>query len=215
MNSDFARSQMLKQQIRAWEVLDEKVLGTLELIPRENFVPKEFINFAFADMEIPLSHDESMMTPKVEGRLLQSLEINKDDLVLEVGTGSGYLTACLAALSKEVISIDIHEDFLISAEKKLLHQKIRNAKLLNKDMSLIDQKDKFDIIVFTGSLKKLPKKFTTLLRPEGKIFAVIGEDPIMQAQIITSDNNLINQNTLFETYLTPLQNQSLSKTFSL
>ena len=145
MNSDFARSQMLKQQIRAWEVLDEKVLGILELIPRENFVPKEFINFAFADMEIPLSHDESMMTPKVEGRLLQSLEINKDDLVLEVGTGSGYLTACLAALSKEVISIDIHEDFLISAEKKLLHQKIRNAKLLNKDMSLIDQKDKFDI----------------------------------------------------------------------
>ena len=216
MNPKLARTQMLKQQIRAWEVLDEKVLEAMESIPRELFVPEGFTDFAFADMEIPLSNDEYMMAPKIEGKLLQALEITKKDKVLEVGTGSGYLTACLAYLSKEVFSIDIYEDFLIKTKEKLAHQKIKNVNLSLLDIFVIDQKNKYDVIVFTGSLKKFQRNFLNLLNPQGRIFATIGELPIMESQIITSDNqNALIQDKIFETCLPPLKNETFNKPFFL
>ena len=216
MNTKLARSQMLKQQIRAWEVLDEKVLEVMESIPREFFVPKNFTDFAFADMEIPLPHDEYMMAPKIEGKLLQALEITKKDTVLEVGTGSGYLTACLAHMSKEVLSIDIYKDFLISAKEKLADQKIKNVNLSNLDIFETDQKNKYDVIVFTGSIKKFQRKFLNLLNPGGRIFVTIGELPIMESQIITSDSqNTLIQDKIFETCLPALKNQKFNKPFLL
>src|SRR5690606_19112125 len=119
MNIEMARRQMLGQQVRAWDVFDERVLATLEETPREHFVPAAFRELAFADMEIPLGHRQVMMAPKVEGRLLQALAIEPTDRVLEVGTGSGYLTACLARLADRVVSVDYYSDFVETAREKL------------------------------------------------------------------------------------------------
>ena len=119
MNIEDARTQMLRQQIRAWEVLDDRILGILGRTQRELFVPEAYRDLAFADMDIPLPHSQQMMSPKLEGRLLQSLDLKPEDSVLEIGTGSGFLTACLANLSDSVLSVDIFSDFTIDARKKL------------------------------------------------------------------------------------------------
>ena len=116
MNIDFARLQMVNQQVRGWNVYDEDVLAMLRQLPRERFVPEGYESLAFADMELPIGHGERMMTPTIEGRLLQALGLEGDEKVLEIGTGSGFMTACLASLAAKVTSIDIHADFLSTAE---------------------------------------------------------------------------------------------------
>ena len=129
-----ARFNMIEQQIRPWDVLDQRVLDVMNSIPREQFVPENCRSLAFADTSIPLGHDQVMMPPKLEGRLLQALAIKPDDSVLEIGTGSGYLTACLASLGKQVTSIDIMPDFTAAAREKLEALNIRNVTL---ELSLI------------------------------------------------------------------------------
>src|SRR5210317_1630605 len=129
MNIDYARQQMVNQQVRGWNVYDEHVLDTLRSLPREDFVPKGYEPLAFADMAIPLGHGESMMTPTVEGRLLQALGLEGGENVLEIGTGSGFITACLAKLAAQVTSIDIHADFVDSASAKLEGAGISNVQL--------------------------------------------------------------------------------------
>ena len=203
MNLEDARAQMLGQQIRAWEVLDERILGVLGEMPRENFVPEEYRDLAFADTEIPLSHGQYMMAPKVEGRLLQALELSPTDTVLEVGTGSGFLTACLAELTDSVVSLDIFEDFAAEAARKLDAVDIRNVTLETA-------------IAVTGSVSSLDEHFVRMLSPGGRLFIVVGRAPVMEARLITVDENGQRTHTsLFETVVPPLLNAEQPEPFVL
>src|SRR5262245_57281277 len=146
MNFEVARTQMLGQQLRAWEVLDDRVLRAFAETPRENFVPREYRDLAFADVEIPLGSRQSMLAPKVEGRILQALQVEPIDEVLVVGTGSGYLTACLARLAKRVTSIDIFPDFATAAAPKLAARGIHNVELTTGHALSVSHRTQFDPI---------------------------------------------------------------------
>ena len=178
MNLEYARSQMLRQQIRAWEVLDDRVLHVLGSVPREEFVPADYHDVAFADLEIPIGHGQSMMTPKLEGRLLQSLELERADRVLEIGTGSGFLTACLARLCESLVSIDIFPEFTDQAGPKLASHGIDNVELLTADALEIEYAAEFDAIAVTGSMPELDDHFIRMLRPGGRLFIVTGRQPV-------------------------------------
>ena len=216
MNLEFARSQMLRQQIRAWEVLDDRVLATLGATPREDFVPTDYSDAAFADLEIPLPHEQHMMSPRVEGRLLQSLQINPVERVLEIGTGSGFLTACLAGLADTVVSVDVFADFIDAAGPKLERLAISNVELRAADGLTLDYEGEFDAIAVTGSVPELDDHFIRMLRPGGRLFVVTGREPVMEAQLITlhAYGNWTRQ-SLFETLLTPLVNADTPPTFVL
>ena len=152
MNKDFARQQMIEQQVRAWDVLDGVVLASLKKVQRELFVPEGFESLAFADTEIPIGHGEMMMTPTIEGRVLQALGLVGSERVLEIGTGSGFLTACLAKLSAHVTSIDIYDDFLDSANRRLAKCTIENVDLKKMDGTRELPTGTFDAIAVTGSM---------------------------------------------------------------
>lgn len=216
MNTEAARAQMLGQQIRAWEVLDPRVLGVLGSTPREAFVPARFRDLAFADTEIPLGHGQVMMTPQVEGRLLQALQITSIDDVLEIGTGSGYLSACLAKLGAGVTSIDLFPEFVEAAEAKLADQRIRNVALHAADAATFDNKDKYDVVAVTASVPVLSEQLVQFLRPGGRMFIVVGRAPIMEAQLITlrADGTKLVE-SLFETMLTPMLNWDIPERFEL
>ena len=215
MNVDYARQQMIDQQVRAWTILDEPVLETLGSIERERFVPQGYETLAFADMEIPLGHGESMMTPTIEGRVLQALELDGTENVLEIGTGSGFLTACLAELSKSVTSIDIHGDFTDRASEKLDDSGVDNVTLLTIDATRELPSGRFDVVVVTGSIEVLDQRFVDVLDPDGRLFAIVGKPPIMEARLIrrTAENDWTSE-TLFETTLAPLVNGELPPQFS-
>jgi protein-L-isoaspartate(D-aspartate) O-methyltransferase len=152
MNSDVARENMIAQQVRAWDVLDPRVLGVMERTPRERFVPERYQAVAFADTAIPLAHGQFMLAPKLQGRILQALELSPHDRVLEVGTGSGFLTACLAALAFHVTSIDIYTDMLESAGQRLRDLGIENCDLKVADVFGMDADQSYDAIAVTGSI---------------------------------------------------------------
>jgi protein-L-isoaspartate(D-aspartate) O-methyltransferase len=207
MNFDVARTQMLGQQLRAWEVLDDRVLRAFAETPRENFVPLEYRDLAFADTEIPLPHGQAMLAPKVEGRILQALQVEPIDEVLVVGTGSGYLTACLARLAKRVTSVDIFPDFATAAAPKLAACGIRNVELLTADALSLSYPGRFDAIAVTGSVPTLDDHFVSMLRPQGRLFIVVGREPAMEARLITlQPNGTTTTESLFETVLAPLVN---------
>lgn len=216
MNLEFARSQMLRQQIRTWEVLNDRVLQVLGSVPREQFVPATYHDLAFADFEIPIGHDQLMMTPKIEGRLLQALNIERADRVLEIGTGSGFLTACLARLCDTLVSVDILPDFIDAAKPKLARLGITNVELSATDALQLELGAEFDAIAVTGSLPELDEHFIRMLRPGGRLFVVTGREPIMEAQLITlhaaKDSS---RQSLFETVLTPLINADKPEPFVL
>jgi protein-L-isoaspartate(D-aspartate) O-methyltransferase len=216
MNLEEARSQMLRQQIRAWEVLDDRVLEALGTTPRERFVPAEYADVAFADLEIPLAHGQHMMAPSVEGRLLQSLQIEPMERVLEIGTGSGFMTACLAHLADSVVSVDVFEDFIDAARPKLERSELANIELRAADGLALDYESEFDAIAVTGSVPELDEHFVRMLRPGGRLFLVTGREPIMEAQLITlhAYGNWTRQ-SLFETLLTPLVNADTPPPFVL
>jgi protein-L-isoaspartate(D-aspartate) O-methyltransferase len=216
MNFEVARTQMLGQQIRAWEVLDDRVLRVLEHTPRERFVPDEFRDLAFADMEIPLGHGQIMMAPKIEGRLLQALQLEPIDEVLEVGTGSGFLTGCLARLAQRVVSVDIFGDFVDAAGPKLGAENVRNVELQTVDALTLPAAPRFDAIALTASIPVLDDFFIRMLRPQGRLFVVVGRAPIMEAQLITMHRNgEWTAESLFETVLTPLINAERPEPFVL
>ena len=177
MNFDVARTQMLGQQLRAWEVLDDRVLRAFRETPREQFVPTEYRDLAFADVEIPLRHSQSMLAPKIEGRVLQALKVELIDDVLVVGTGSGYLTACAARLAKHVTSVDIFPDFVAAAKLRIAELGIRNADLQTADALALTSPGRFDAIAVTGSVPQLDRHFIDMLRPEGRLFVVVGREP--------------------------------------
>jgi len=207
MNLEQARSQMLGQQIRAWEVLDDRVLGALGDIPRESFVPDAYRDLAFADMEIPLAHSQQMLAPKVEGRLLQALCLESSDDVLEIGTGTGFLTACLAQLASSVVSIDIYEDFSRDAKEKVERLELGNIEFRTEDALVMGQQEQFDAIAVTGSIPELDEHFIRMLRPGGRLFVIVGREPVMDARVVTMhQRGDYTQQSLFESVIAPLIN---------
>lgn len=208
MDIELAREKMIEQQVRAWEVLNPRVLDVLAATPRERFVPEAYRELAFADTEIPLGHGESMMTPKIEGRLLQALDLQPDDRVLEVGTGSGYLAACLARLSGEVLSVDIYPEFTRGAQTVLHNLGIRNVQTETRDASRLDWvKQGFDAIAVSGSMPVLEPSFLHALNPGGRLFVVVGRKPAMEALLITrAGEGDWTRDSLFETVVKPLVN---------
>jgi len=208
MNIEQARYNMVEQQIRTWDVLNQEVLDLLFRLHREDFVPEQRRAMAFVDMEIPLGHGQAMWTPKLEARVLQELVIRPTDRVLEIGTGSGYLTALLAADAAEVVSIDIVPEFTASATQTLRAHGIHNVTLHTGDAAR-DWPDEagFDVIVLTGSTPLLSDAFRRRLKVGGRMFAIVGEAPVMQAQLITcTAPGATRSVVLFETCVAPLQN---------
>jgi protein-L-isoaspartate(D-aspartate) O-methyltransferase len=211
-----ARHNMIVQQIRPWAVFDEDVLEVMEQMPREGFVPERFVHLAFADTEIPIGHDQSMMSPKVEARMLQALKIRPGDRVLEIGTGSGFVTACLAWLSGDVTSIDIFEDFTLAAAEKLAAQGIDRVTLLTGDaMAGPVAGGPFDVIAVTGGLPLPTDHFERQLREGGRLFEVVGEGPAARARLATCvREGACRRETLFETRLDPLVNAARRAAFA-
>lgn len=208
MNIEQARFNMIEQQIRTWEVLDPQVLDLLFEVKREAFVPPGQRELAFADLEIPLAHGEAMMQPKVEARILQELAIRPDEKVYEVGTGSGYLTALLARRSRHVTSAEIHADLGERAAENLRAAAIHNVTLVQGDSARAPLAESaFDVIVLTGSTPILPQAFLDRLTPTGRLFAVVGDAPVMKALLVRQPvAGSFQQVELFETLLKPLVN---------
>lgn len=206
MDMEQARYNMVEQQIRPWEVLNQDVLDLLFKIKREDFLPPAHRALAFVDMEIPIGHGEFMWTPKLEARVIQDLAIRPTDRVLEVGTGSGYLTALLAARAGEVVSVDIVPEFTAAARDKLRAHGFENVALHTGDAARDWPDDAgFDVIVLTGSTPLLSDAFRRRLRANGRLFAVVGEAPAMHAQLVTCTGpDATRSVTLFETCIAPL-----------
>ena len=215
MNTDYARLQMVMQQVRGWNVYDEDVLAMLMELPREHFVPAGYEPVAFADTAIPLGHGEHMMTPTIEGRLLQALGLGGDEKVLEIGTGSGFMTACLARLARQVTSIDIYPDFIARAERSLEGEGIDNVEFIEMDATTGLPAGPFDAIAVTGSIQTLDPRFVEALGVHGRLFVVVGDAPAMEAKLIerTSEHDWTTV-ALFETDLKPLVHGALPPRFS-
>ena len=214
MDTDFARQQMVEQQVRAWDVLQPEVLDVLREVPREQFVPEAYEALAFADTEIPIGHGQAMMTPTLEGRVLQALQVTKADEVLEIGTGTGFLCACLAGLASRVTSVDVYEDFVDAARTKLDELGLGNATLTAMDATEELPDDEFDAIAVTGSVETFDPRFVMALKPGGRLFIVVGEVPAMDARLVTrTGDNSWDTVSLFETSLLPLVNGSLPPQF--
>jgi protein-L-isoaspartate(D-aspartate) O-methyltransferase len=208
---------MVENQIRTWEVLDQRVLDVIASTPREDFVPLQYRNLAFADMSIPLGNGQVMMAPKVEGRLLQALSLQPSDTVLEVGTGTGYLTALLAKMARHVYTVDIFAEFTAAAAEKLSGHEIRNVTLETGDAANgWDRHAPYDAIAITGSMPVLPQAFPESLRIGGRLFVILGESPVMEATIITREGEREwLQEGLFETDLPALLNAPRPQRFVL
>ena len=208
LNFEAARKLMVECQIRTWEVFDPQVLDLMERSPREDFVPAAYRKLAYADLNIPLSQAQVMMPPKMEARLLQALDIQPTDKILEVGTGSGYLTWLLANLGREVISVEIDPALSAQAEKTLAAHGIKNVTLEVGDAARDwDQHAPYDVILITGSLPLFPQAYQDSLAVGGRLVAVVGVSPTMDVVRVrrTAENAYLRE-SLFETDLPPLQN---------
>lgn len=217
MTIDFqqARFAMVEQQVRPWDVLDPRVLETLMTVRREDFVPTRHRKLAFADLPLPLEHGEVMMKPVVEGRLLQALALDPSDEVLEVGTGSGFVTACLARLAREVTSIDRHADFTERTRARLVADGVTNVRLETADVFTWQPGRHFDAICITGAVATNPERFAEWLRPGGRLFVIHGQSPVQEAILITRDGDGFLRESLFETDVPYLHGAEPAPQFTL
>ena len=208
MNVEQARSNMVEQQIRTWEVLDQDVLDLLYLVPREAFVPERYRSLAFSDLEIPIGEGERMWAPKMEARVVQELSLRKSDRVLEVGTGSGHLTALLAHRAAHVVSVEIRPALAQFGARNLERHGVENVTLEVGDAARgWAPRAPYDAVVLTGSTPVLPRAFVEQLAPAGRLFAVLGEAPAMSAHLLTCTAPGACQGVdLFETVILPLVN---------
>lgn len=206
MSNYIARTNMIKQQLRTGNVLDERVLALFEQMPRDEFVPPEMTSFAYSDMQIPLANNQRMMTPLEEALLLESLALQGHEVVLEIGTGSGFLTAMLSRLCKKVVSVDYYAEFTKNAQHKLQSHDCLNIDLYTGDaiQGWLDFAP-YDVIVFTGAIEKLTDIQRLQLLPGGRLFTIIGKGPVMQAQLHRLDHQQQwTQKIIFETALPSL-----------
>jgi protein-L-isoaspartate(D-aspartate) O-methyltransferase len=212
---ELARRNMVLQQVRPWEVIDERVLEVIQRVPREAFVPETYLGLAFADVEIPLGQGAAMMAPKLEARMLQALDVRPGDRVLEVGTGSGFVTACLRALGGSVTSLDIHGEFTAAARSRLEELKVDGVRLETADVFARDfGNQNFEVIALTGSLPHYDERFEQLLARGGRLFVVIGEAPAMKATLVQRvGETALRRQGLFETELTALENAPVPEHF--
>jgi len=219
MDFEKARFNMVEQQVRPWDVLNLRVLDVISDIPREHFAPDQYKNLAYVDTRIPLGQYENkpctMANPIIDGRILQELEISDEDLILEIGTGSGYLTACLAKLGRHVDTVDINEDLTAMAEKNLSALGITNVNLSTGDGSKSwEQKRSYDVIALTASMNAIPDSYKKLLTLGGRLFVVTGNAPAMTAYRITRTSNTTwTTEDLFETSIEPMI-QPVKETFT-
>ncbi|MDE2584033.1 MAG: protein-L-isoaspartate O-methyltransferase [Betaproteobacteria bacterium] len=206
-NLEQARFNMVEQQIRPWEVLDQEVLDLLFVVKREAFVPAAYQALAFADLEIPLASGASMLAPKIEARLLQELGLKKTDKVLEIGTGSGYMAALLAARADQVTTVEINAELAKTAKANLVRAGVSNVSVETGDGARGWGKETYDVIVISGSLPFLPESLLKQLKVGGRLVAIVGELPVMEAQLVTctAEGTYASVN-LFETVAVPLQN---------
>ena len=215
MNMQSARDQMVRQQVRAWDVLDLRALEVLEALAREQFVPERYRKLAYADMQIPLAHGEVMMAPKVEGRMLQALDPQRHESALEIGSGSGFVTACLAKLAGEVLSLDIYADFTAGASRTLSALGVRNVRLETCDATRPDSlAQRFDVIAVTGSLPAYEARYAEHLNVGGRLFVIVGQPPVMEALLVTRvAEDAWARESLFETVLPSLVNAAVPASF--
>jgi len=206
MSNKIARTNMIKQQLRTGNVLDERILSLYDRVHRDEFVPSALQSFAYSDMQIPLAHEQCMMTPLEEAQLLESLALQGHEVVLEIGTGTGFLTELLSHLCKTVISVDYYPDFTLNARRKLVEHQRSNVELFTDDASQgWLERAPYDVIVFTGALEALNETQRLQLLPGGKLFAIVGKKPIMQGQLHSLDHNgKWDMRVIFETCLPPL-----------
>ena len=216
MNIEQARFNMIEQQIRPWEVLDPQVLDLLFVVKREDFVPAAYRNLAFADMEIPIGSGQVMLAPRVEARLLQELGIRQTDKVLEIGTGSGYMAALLAARADHVVSIESRPEIAEFARQNLERAGVSNVTIeVGDGANGWAQRGPYDAIVISGSLPTLPDALLNQLRPGGRLAAIVGEAPVMEAQLVTcSAEGAYNTINLFETVVPALDSADAKSGFS-
>ena len=204
MTIDYAKARefMVEQQVRPWDVLDPRVLDALATIPRDAFVPAAHRTLAYADLALPLGHGEVMMKPVVEGRMLQALELEPGDEVLEIGTGSGFVTACLGRLAREVVSLDVHADFTAAARARIDESGMGgNIRLETGDALQWNTDRRFDAVCVTGAVDHIPPRFLEWLRPDGRLFLVRGRAPVMEAVLVRNGVNAPRIESLFETDL--------------
>ena len=203
MNFEQARFNMVEQQIRPWEVLDSRVLSLLQTIPREDFVPVRYRKLAFADVAVPLEAGQVMMRPKIEARMLQALDVKEDETVLEIGTGSGFVTACLAAMAKRVVSVELFEELHREAAARLESRQTANVELFVGDVMRGWQPEQaHDVVVVTGSVADVPEHFLGWVNPGGRMIVVCGESPAMEARLLTRQGvSEWSVESLFETDL--------------
>jgi protein-L-isoaspartate(D-aspartate) O-methyltransferase len=215
MNLEQARTNMVEQQIRTWEVLDQDVLDLLYAVPREQFVPQKHRPLAFSDLEIPIGEGERMWTPKLEARVLQELGIRKVDRVLEVGTGSGYLTALMSHRASHVYSVELKPALAAFGRANLERHGADNVTLETGDAARgWPAQAPYDVIVLTGSTPILPRAFVEQLAPGARLFAVVGEPPVMTARLVTTTvPGAWHSIDLFETVLAPLANAERAPRF--
>ena len=215
MDIEKARFNMVEQQIRPWDVLDQGVLDLLFKMKREDFVPPAYRALAFVDMEIPLGNGEVMLSPKLEARILQEVAAKKTDKVLEIGTGSGYMTALLAHEAGHVHSVEIVPEFKMQADQKLKAHGITNATLEIGDAACgWDRHGPYDLIVVTGAVPALPETFQKSLNVGGRLFAIVGDAPVMEAMLVTCIAEGVYQSVvLFETCIASLKNAEQPERF--
>lgn len=204
-----ARFNMVEQQIRTWDVLDQTVLDSLFVVKREQFVPAAYRNLAFADLEIPLPGGENMLAPKVEARITQELHLRPTDRVLEIGTGSGYMAALLGAHARSVVTVEIRPELKAFADANLTENAVANVKVelgngLEPKLASLGVQD-YDVIVLSGGVPEIPRHLLDRLAPGGRLAAFVGEEPVMHGQLVTRIGaDSFDTVNLFETLVKPL-----------
>ena len=207
MDLEIARANMIDQQIRPWNVLEMQTLEALGRIRREDFVPVAYKALAFVDAQIPLMEDEVMLEPKVSARMMEALHLGPDDRVLEIGTGSGYVTALMASICDHVTSLEIHAELMNQAESNLKEAGIHNYRLIHKDCHKDwDQLGEFDAVFISGSCKSIADSFLGRLSGSTRVVGIEGDAPAMQAVLYRMDNGNETRSTLFETWAPRLKN---------
>ncbi len=206
VNFEEARKQMVGQQIRGWDVLDPDVVEVMSRLPREHFVPEQYRNLAYADSEIPIGHGQIMLRPSIQGRILQAAQLQRGERVLEIGTGTGYLTACLAALGGNVRSLEYHEDLTRAAQKSLGSIGTENVEVVREDAHTLDAHGaSYDVIIVTGSLPAADRSFMQRLAHGGRLVWFLGQPPAMRVELVTCvEDDEWRRESLFETVVPPL-----------